>query len=137
MQIKISQKHNWICLFLCGLLLIGYISMASPHNIFSVDAYALDRSSISGGPPHSSMDGGINLWYIDYSAITNTRAGFFLSSVKPFLWLHTKNIFYLLTSLITAQIISFLYSSRLAGRLGAQFRSIGITIFLHKKDGMK
>lgn len=135
MQIKISQKRSWICLCLCGLLLTGYISMVSPHNIFSVDAYTLDRSSISGGPPHSSMNGGINLWYIDYSA--NTRAGFFLSSVKPSLWLHTKNIFYLLTSLITAQITYFLYSSRLAGRLGAQFRSIGITVFLHKKDGMK
>jgi hypothetical protein len=137
MRIKLSKKHICICMLVCSLFLACYPGLFISNGIISSDGYALNSSSFSGGVEHSSMNGGgANLWHTNYFAITNISTEIFTSSIKHSEWL-LKLIFSILTSFITAQIICLIYSSRLAGSLCSQFNSIGITLFLHKKDGMK
>ncbi|HWP98762.1 MAG TPA: hypothetical protein VN426_18115 [Syntrophomonadaceae bacterium] len=135
MPIKVSKKNIWICLLVCSLFLTSNIGILTTNGIVSSDGYAFNNSSINGGSEHSSMNGVTDLWNINY--LSNISSELFVSSTKPSQWLLTKTIFNILTSSITAQIICLIYSSKLTGNLCSQFNSIGITLFLHKKDGMK
>lgn len=137
MQINASNKRIWLCLLICFLFAASYSGIFSTDNIVSSDLYAMNTSSASPGAQHSSMSGGAKLWHLNYSAITNISTEFFGSSPKPAQWLFAKTIFNILSSSIIALIICLILSSRLAGSLCSQFSSIKITVFLHKKDGMK
>ena len=137
MQIKISKKYILICLLLCSLFLTSYISVLNTNGIIPVDVNIFERSSISGGSEHSSMNGGANSGYVDYMATTDTFIDFSVSSLKQSRWPVPKTGFNILTAIIAAQIIHFIYSSRLSDSISTPFNSIRITFFLHKKDGTK
>ena len=137
MQIRVSKKHIWICLLLCSLFLTSYISVLNINGIISSNVNVSESSSISGGSENSSMNGGTNSGHVDYMAATATSIDFSIFSLKQSRWLVTKNSFNILTAIVTAQIICLIYSSRLSDKTCAQFNSITITAFLHKKDGMK
>lgn len=137
MQIKISKKNIMICLLLCSLFFTSYISVLNTNGIIPVEVNIFERSSLSGGSEHSSMNGGANSGYVDYIAATDTFIDFSASSLKQSRWPVPKTGFNILTAIIAAQIISFFYSSRLSDRISTPFNSIRITFFLHKKDGTK
>lgn len=79
---------------------------------------------------------GASTGHFDYLA-ADTSIDPFISLMKQSRGLFTKFGFNLLTAVAAAQIISFIYSSRLSAQVCSQFNSIKITCFLHKKDGMK
>ncbi len=137
MQIRVSKKHIWICLLLCSLFFTSYISVFNTNGMISSAENIFDRSSISGGSEPSSMNGGINSGHVDFMATANSSIEIFISSLKPARWLVSKNGFNLLTAILAAQIICFIYSARLSAAICTQFNSLSITRFLHKKDGMK
>lgn len=137
MQIKLSKKNILICLLLCSLLLTSYISVLNTNGIIPVDVNIFGRSSLSGASEHSSMNGGANSGYVDYIATTDTSIDFSVSSLKQSRWPVPKTGFNILTAIIVAQIICFIYSSSLSDRISTPFNSIRITFFLHKKDGTK
>lgn len=138
MQMKISKKHIGTCILLCSLLLAYCSGFVIGNGCDSSGGYSWTANNLSAlsGTEHTSMDGGTDLWHINYS-ILNNITGLFLSSEKPSEGLHVKTLFNILICLITAQIICLIYSSRLALSLCSQFNSIGIALYLHKKDGMK
>jgi len=137
MRTKISKKHILIGLLLCSLFLTGYMSVFNTIGSISSDANGYDISSVSGGSEHSSMNGGINFGHVDYMTTTDTSIDSSFFSMKQSRWPVPKTGFNILTAIIAAQIICFIYSSRLSAGICTQFNSIRITFFLHKKDGMK
>jgi len=134
MQIKLSKKHIWICLLLCSLFFTSYISVFNTNGIISPGMNALQRSSFSGGNEHSSMN---DSRHLNYAAVTGNSFEFFISSLKSSRPLDTKIGFNILSAIIAAQIIFLIYLSRLSNRTSASFGSLSITVFLHKKDGLK
>lgn len=137
MQAKAGQKQIGLGLLICALFLAYGINILGTGNLVFSDLQAGNGSSASSGTKQSSMNGGNGLWHFNYQAITNISSELFLSSPKTSSWLLAKTFFNLLSSLIASLIICLIVSSRLAGSLCSQFSSIGITVFLHKKDGMK
>lgn len=137
MQIKISKKNILICLLLCSLLLTSYISVLNANGIIPVYVNIFERSSLSGGSEHSSMNDGANSGYVGYMAPTDNSIDLSVSSMKQSRWPVPKTGFNILTAIIVAQIICFIYSSRLSDSISTPFNSIRITFFLHKKDGTK
>lgn len=133
MQFKASKKHIWICLLVCSL----FFAYGAALFHFSSDGYALNSAYFTAGAEQSSMTGAASLWHGNDPAITGISAELFISAMKHSQGLLFKVILSILTWLITARIICLIYSSRLAGSLCSQFDSIRITLFLHKKDGMK
>jgi hypothetical protein len=84
------------------------------------------------------MDGGTSFRHLDYMSAVGISIEFFnFSSIKNTRPLAAKTIFDILTALIAAQIVCFIYSSRLSKNICTEFNSIRIIFFLHKKDGMK
>lgn len=134
MRINTKQTSIWICLLICSLLLTCYTGIFSPGSVVLTD---VNTYSNNGSSENWSMTGPTDLWQVDYLAITDISTPFFISSMKHSPGPSTRTIFNILFLLITAQIICLAYSSRLAGSICSQFSSIGITLFLHKKDGMK
>lgn len=137
MQIKISNKHILICMLLCSLFLTSYLSVLNTNGVIPSDINIFDRSSISGEREHSSMNGGINSGHVDFTAMTDTSIEFIILSMKQARGLVAKTNFNILTALVAALIICFIYSSRLSERSCTPFSSLSITVYLHKKDGMK
>lgn len=137
MRIKISNKRILICLLLCSLFLTSYISVLNTNGIIPSDVNIFERSSISGANEPSSMNDSANSGHVDYMANTDTFIDFSVFSLKQSRWLVPKTSFNILTAIVAAQIICFIYSSRLSGTICTQFNALKITIFLHKKDGMK
>jgi len=136
MQIRLSKKHIWICLLLCSLLFTSYISVLYPNSLISSDLN-FNIFSIGGGNQHSSMNGGANPGYSDAMAAANPSLELSGFSLKQTRLLVPKTSYHLLTAILTAQIICFIYSARLSAAICTQFNSLSITRFLHKKDGMK
>ncbi|MEN6391140.1 MAG: hypothetical protein ABFD04_12050 [Syntrophomonas sp.] len=137
MQMKASKKRILLCLLICSLFLASSVNIFSASHSVVSDLYAGNSSSSSLGAEQSSMNSGNGLWHFNCQAITNLSTELFASATKPSQWLLAKNFFDLLTSLIAGLITCLIISSRLANSLCSQFSSIGITVFLHKKDGMK
>lgn len=137
MQIKLNNKHILICLLLCSLFLTSYISVLNTNGIISSDVNVSDISSVSGGSEHSSMNGGANVGHDDYMAATNTSTEFSIFSMKQSRWQGAKTSFNMLTIIVAAQMTCLIYYSRLSDETYIQLISSIITVFLHKKDGMK
>lgn len=138
MRMKTGQKHVFMCMLLCFLLLTSYISVLNANGIISSDMNVSGVAFGSGGNGHSLMDGETSLWHFGCMSANSTCIEFFnLSSVKNMRPLVTKTIGDILTALIAAHIICLICSSRFSEHLCTQFNSIRIICFLHKKDGMK
>lgn len=137
MQIKVSKKHIWICLLLCSLFLASNISVLNINGIISSDVNVFDSSSVGGESERSSMNSEDNYSHFDYISTTDSSVNFSIFSLKQSRCPLTKTNLNILTAMIAAQIICFIYSSRLSDKTCTQFNSIRITLFLHKKDGMK
>lgn len=136
MYIKMRKKHIGICLLVCCLFLTGYLSILNTGNIFA-DNNVFASSSIGGGSQHTSMDGTADSGHFDYLSATDTAICYPAFSIQQSRSQVTKIKSNLLTTIITALLICFVYSSRLCARVCTPFNSLRITVFLHKKDGMK
>lgn len=137
MQIKANKKRFLICLLLCSLFLTTYISVLNTNGIFFPNLNLWNDSSISGESEPSSMNGAASSWHMDAMTAAETLMGFFNASNKQSRSLDAKNNFNILAAVIAAQSICLIYAARRSDRICTQFCAINITIFLHKKDGMK
>ncbi|MGI5921146.1 MAG: hypothetical protein ACOX6I_05355 [Syntrophomonadaceae bacterium] len=137
MHMKLDKKCMWLCVLLCALFLTSYLSVLNTTGIAASNMNVFDASSISGGNEHSSMNGEANSRHYDYISATDSSIDFSIFSAKQSRCPVTDFSFNILTAILVAQLISFIYSSRLSDRICTQFNSIRITVFLHKKDGMK
>ncbi len=138
MQMKASKKHVCICLLLCSLFITSYMGVLNTNGIISSETNGFDISFGSEASEHSSMEGGTNFRHFAYMSTTGTSIEFFnFSPIKNTRSQVNKTFSDVLTALIAAKIVCFIYSSRLPNNICTQFNSIRITFFLHKKDGMK
>lgn len=136
MQIKVNNKLILICLLLCSLFLTSYIYVLDTYGISS-DVNGSDIFSTNGGIERSSMSGGINAGHDDFMAAPNTSTKSSISSMRQSRWLSTKINFNILTAIAAVQMAFLIYYSRLSDQTYTRLISSIITIFLHKKDGMK
>lgn len=136
MQIKVNNKLILICLLLCFLFLTCYKSVLDTNGIVSSNIN-VSISTVSEASEHTSMTADVNIGHDHYMAATNTLVGFSTSSLRHSRWLGTKTSFNILTAIISAQMACLIFYSRLSDRTYTQLFSSKITIFLHKKDGMK
>lgn len=125
MHNKICNKHFWICVLICSLILTSGTALIGA----SSNGYDLNHSFFKASD--SSMSGSANLWQANDLVITSP-AELLTLTAKHSPWLLSA-----LAYLISAQIICLFNSSRLAGSLCSQFDSIQIALFLHDTDGMK
>jgi len=133
MQIKISKKHILICLLICTLFLTSYISVFSAGGMISPELKVFTGSSLSGG--ESSMSGEANSGHLGFLA--NFENLSFLFSMKQSRELITKTGFSTVAAMIASLVFFLILSSSLLQKTCTPFNSIQITVFLHKKDGMK
>lgn len=135
MYLKSSKKHIGICLLISCLFLTSYLSVFDTISFSKLNVFNV--SSINGENENSSMNGGANAWDFCYQSAADTSISFPFLSIKQSRAQVTRINFNILTAIAAAQLICFIYSSRLSDRICTPFNSIGITAFLHKKDGMK
>jgi len=136
MQIKATNKYSLICLLLCLLFLTSYITVLNTNSIISPNNI-LDIFSGNGGSEHASMNDSTNVGHDDYMAAVNTAWESSSFSIQQLHLPGTKTSFRTLAAMISVQTACLIYYARLSDRIRIQFNSIGITVFLHKKDGMK
>lgn len=140
MQIKVNNKNIvniLICLLLCSLFLTSYISVLNTNGIISSDVNVSGISSVSGGSEYSSMTGGADVGHDNNMAAANTSTEFSIFPIKQSRWQGAKTSFNMLTIIVVAQITCLIYYLRLSDETNIQSISSIITVFLHKKDGMK
>lgn len=137
MQIKVNNKHILLYLLICSLFLTSYISILNINGVISLDVNVFDIFSTSDRVEHSSMNGGANVGYNDYLPATNTSTELSIFSMQQSRWLGTKTSPKILTAIVAALLACLFYYSRHSNKICPQLNSLLITIFLHKKDGMK
>ncbi|MEL7564246.1 MAG: hypothetical protein AAGU27_05120 [Dehalobacterium sp.] len=134
MQTNVISKRILLCLLICTLFLTSYTSVLNTNGIISSDIF--DFFSTSGRSEHSSMSGGASAG-LDYLAAADTSLESSIFSVKQLRWLSIKTSLSILTAIVITQIACLIYYSRLSDQTYTQSYSSVITVFLHKKDGMK
>ena len=137
MQFKASRRHLLICLLLCSLFLTSYTSALNANGTIFSDASIFDGSSLNGSNQPSAMNNGAKSGLVDYIAANSSAISFSSISVKQARLPFSKTYLNLITALISLQILFLVWSSRLSNSVCPKFDSIQISIFLHKKDGMK
>ncbi|ATW27475.1 hypothetical protein [Candidatus Formimonas warabiya] len=137
MQTKVNDKHISVCLLLCFLFLISYLSLFHTSGIILSDGNIWDAFSPGGGSEPSSMNGGANAGHHDYMAAADVSAQFSLSSLRQSRWLTTKAGYNILPASTPFLVACLIYYSKLSGEIYPPSNSSIITVFLHKKDGMK
>ncbi len=137
MQIKINSKRITAGLVLCFLILTNQLAIFDMGRFFPSDAPVTAAFSANTGNEDSAVDSGFTIGSGDYLAVTNASREFPVSPTRQARWLGTKDGFHLLAIIITAQMIGLICCSGLSVRICPISISDRITIFLHKKDGMK
>lgn len=138
MQMKASKKNILIYLLLCSLFLTSYISVLGTNGIIPADLNLFNRSSINEGEQSSAMNGGINAGHFDFTATTDSSREYSILSMKQWRWPAAKSGFNPLSALIAALFICLIYAAKRSEQIcTSSFCSLKITVFLHKKDGMK
>lgn len=138
MQIKVSKKHLLICLLLCSLFLTSYTSVLNSNGSIYSDENIFDGSSFSSRDNQpSAMSSGDKSGLVDYMSANSSAIYFTSISFQKARLPFSKTNLNILTSLISLQIFYLVWSSRLSNSICPKFDSIQITVFLHKKDGMK
>ena len=134
MQMKVNKKYILVCLLICTLFLTSYISVFNAGGMISPELKIFTGSSLSG-TSESSMNMGASSGHIGNMANIETLSSLF--SMKQSRELITKTGSNSVPVIIAALIIFLSYSSSLLQKTCTPLNSIQITIFLHKKDGMK
>lgn len=133
MQRMLSKKHIFICLLLCSLFFASGTGLLTATGLSSGQ---FNGSSISGGNDLSSMSGGMKAGHADWFAAADSSLESFSLSINQSRGQNSKSNSIVLPA-IAGLITCLIYSSRLTQRFANPFNSLSITIFLHKKDGMK
>jgi hypothetical protein len=134
MQINTRQKHIFIYLLLCSLLLTSFISVYNVGANISPELNVLAGSSLSGENSQSSMQSGANSR--QFGNFSNIESSFYLAlklSQKQI----TRNGLNTANLVIVALIVYAICSASLLQKTCTPLNSLQITTFLHKKDGMK
>lgn len=137
MYIKARKSYIGICLLVCCLFLANFVSVIDITGSAFTDVNMFDNSSAQGESQQPSMNGTANIGHFDYLSAADTFIYFSAISAQQSRSQSAKFIFYLLTALAAVLLICLVYSSRLSARFCTPFNAIGITVFLHQKDGMK
>ena len=135
MQMKVNKKYILVCLLICTLFLTSYSSVFNAGGNISPEMNAFTGYSLSDGSSQSSMNGRANSGHLGYLANFATLSSLF--SMKQSRELITKTGSNSVPVIIAALIIFLSYSSSLLQKTCTPLNSIQLTIFLHKKDGMK
>lgn len=134
MQLHIRQKHIFIYLLLCSLFLTSFISVYNAGANTAPQLNVLAGFSFSGENNQSSMQSSENSR--QFGSLSNIESSFLLA-LKQSQKLITRNGLPTVNLIIAALIIYAIYSASLLQRICTPYNSLQITVFLHKKDGMK
>jgi hypothetical protein len=134
MQIKANKKNILVCLIICTLFLTSYVSVFNAGRTILPELKVFTGSSLSGGN-ESAMSGEASTGHLGYLANFENLISRF--SIKQARELNTKTGFNTMAAAIATLVFYLVYSSSLLQKTCTPFNSIQITIFLHKKDGMK
>ena len=136
MQSKVNDKHILTCLLLSVLLLIGYISVPNAniaHANIDIEHFYFAVSNT----PDSSMDGTADTSSHDSMTAPDDPTALSIGSTGQARWLGPKNNNNIITAMLAFQLLCLTYGSSFIKAVPIPTFSNILTIFLHKKDGMK
>ena len=136
MQSKTNDKYILTCLLLSILLLIGYVSVPNA-NIAHANIDLKHFYFAVGNSPDSSMDGRADTGHRDSMTAPDDPTVLSISSTGQSRWLGPKNNNNIITAILAFQLLCLTYGSSFIKAVPIPTFSDILTIFLHKKDGMK